>query len=83
MSKHKKALQRLFSNPTDFRWNELCALLKRLGFKQLEGSGSRVKFFHEDKDTIIIVHNPHPENTINVCYIRQITKTLKEMGVSI
>ncbi|WP_394708412.1 type II toxin-antitoxin system HicA family toxin [uncultured Desulfuromusa sp.] len=82
MSKHKKALQRLFSKPKDFRWNELCSLLVHLGFKQLDGKGSRVKFFHEEKNEIIIIHNPHPENTIAICYIRQIIEKLEKMGVS-
>ena len=82
MSKHQKALQRLFSKPKDFRWNELCPLLARLGFDQLEGDGSRVKFFHKEKNVLISVHNPHPESEIKICYIREIVKTLRKMGVS-
>lgn len=82
MSKHTKSIKRLFTVPKDYKWRELCSLLNKLGFEQLEGNGSRVKFFNKDKDVLIAVHNPHPDSTIKPCYLRMIVKKLKGMGVS-
>lgn len=82
MSKHQKALQRLFSKPTDFKWNELCSLLDHIGFKRLEGDGSRVKFFHKEKNVLISLHKPHPEKIIKEYVVRNVIKKLKKMGVS-
>jgi hypothetical protein len=47
MGKKQKLWKRLRSNPKDFRWSELTTLLNQLGYKQIEGSGSRVKFYRE------------------------------------
>ncbi|MCU7837612.1 MAG: hypothetical protein KZQ83_20525 [gamma proteobacterium symbiont of Taylorina sp.] len=43
MSKQDKLIQKLHSAKT-FKWSEITTLLKMLGFTELQGDGSRVKF---------------------------------------
>ncbi len=80
MTKRNKSLNRLFSKPKDFRWAELCTLLKRLGYEQIQGDGSRVKFFHREKDSLIILHSPHPEKVIKSYAIKDVIENLKGAG---
>lgn len=50
MSQYEKLMARFKSQPKDFSWNELAHALKQLGFREIQGSGSRVKFFNEEKN---------------------------------
>lgn len=76
MSKKEKLVKRLKSKPTDFTWSELAGLLIQLGFKEIQGSGSRVKFYHERLDFLIKVHKPHPAKIIKHYVIREVTEIL-------
>jgi len=80
MTKRDKQLAKLLSKPATFKWRELCGVLSGLGFSQLEGSGSRVKFYHKETSIIINLHNPHPENTVPEYAIRRVAETLIRMG---
>ena len=42
MSKNEKLLAKLLNEQMTFTWPELETLLKRLGYTQIEGAGSRV-----------------------------------------
>jgi hypothetical protein len=64
MSKQQKLIARLLNKETAFSWQELTTLLKQLGYEQLEGSGSRVKFDNGDALAMINLHRPHPGNTL-------------------
>lgn len=44
MSKNEKLLAKLLNEHMAFTWPELVTLLRRLGYTQIEGAGSRVKF---------------------------------------
>lgn len=81
MSKKDKLLQRFLEFPTDFRWEELVALLQGLGFEVLSGTGSRRKFFHPRYSRVLIVHEPHPGNIVKRYVLQQIATTLKELGL--
>ena len=50
MSKNEKLLAKLLNEQMTFTWPELVTLLRRLGYTQIEGAGSRVKFHAEDRD---------------------------------
>lgn len=67
MSKHKKALQRLCETPppSDFKWNELRALLEHLGYDMLKNTGARRKFVHRQKKAVISCHEPHPSPNVD------------------
>lgn len=83
MSRFEKLLERFKSFPKDFTYDELRALLNHMGFVESnrgKTSGSRVCFFREKDDRIIMIHKPHPENNIKRCYLKQIYATLKEYG---
>jgi len=76
MAKLEKLINRLKSRPSDFTWDELVTLLKRLGFDELQGSGSRVKFFHKKMNYLIQLHKPHPSKILKQYMIREILKLL-------
>lgn len=82
MSKHDKALAKLSSNPpaSDLKWDELRAVLEHLGYKMLKGSGSRRKFYHEEKKALIICHQPHPTPSVDKGCIADVTAHLKTHG---
>jgi predicted RNA binding protein YcfA (HicA-like mRNA interferase family) len=81
MSRKDKLLGKLFQRPKNMTWLELCKVLQSLGFEKKQGSGSRVKFFHPGTKQMIILHNPHPGNTVAHCYINYVVDLLKEMGI--
>lgn len=60
MAQMDKLIARFKSRPKDFTYDEFKRLLKGLGFQEIQGSGSRVKFFHQEKNCIIQLHRPHP-----------------------
>jgi predicted RNA binding protein YcfA (HicA-like mRNA interferase family) len=83
MSKQQKALERLLSQPTpaDITWEELKRVLQGLGYEEKRNTGSRRKFSHKKRQLVIILHEPHPENTINRRYIEQVVDHLKSNGL--
>lgn len=81
MSKKDKLLKRFLAKPikNDLTFDELEALLCVLGYKKIQGTGSRVKFFHQQKNNLINLHKPHPSNVLKVYLIRQMQEKLKEL----
>ncbi|WP_342632180.1 type II toxin-antitoxin system HicA family toxin [Marinobacter alkaliphilus] len=71
--------------PKDIKWRELQNYLESLGFEELQGSGSRVKYFlpeAPDGDRMIIsLHNPHPSPDVKPGAIDAVVKSLKERGL--
>jgi predicted RNA binding protein YcfA (HicA-like mRNA interferase family) len=83
MSQLEKQLIRIASLPRDYTWEELLSLLSKLGFKKLDGQGSRVKFRHSTNTyQYIQVHIPHNKNpkTMLVCYVKYVAESLREWG---
>ena len=62
--------------PADFSWDELVRLLKNLGFQEIQGSGSRVKFYHQQRDRLIQLHKPHPAKILKRYMIKEILEIL-------
>ncbi len=79
MSQLEKLLAHFVNTPFP-KWTELATLLQKLGYKKLEGDGSRVKFFNADKNSIIELHRPHPQNTIKAYTKKDIINELKAKG---
>ena len=46
MSKQNKLLERFLSKPKNLTYEELKTLLNHFDYKEIQGSGSRVKFIH-------------------------------------
>lgn len=82
MAKHEKALAKLCSTPPSsaIKWNELKSLLEHLGYVEKKGSGSRRKFYHKDKNALIICHQPHPSSHVDKGCIADVIEHLKTYG---
>jgi predicted RNA binding protein YcfA (HicA-like mRNA interferase family) len=82
MSKKEKLLQKFLTNPikTDLTFSELETLLTSLGYRKIEGEGSRVKFHNPQTTDLISLHKPHPENVLKVYVVREIQRKLREIG---
>ena len=81
MTKAEKLLNRFQSRPKDFTYNELLRLLSRLGYKEQQGSGSRVVFSNEKIKHNIKLHKPHPGNILKSYQIDLIIQELKSNGI--
>lgn len=83
MSKIDKAKERLSSCPRDYTYSEAKYLLSQLGFKEFtkgKTSGSRVKFYRETDQRVILLHKPHPGDQMSMGAIKDLSMLLKEMG---
>jgi hypothetical protein len=63
----------------DLTFPELESLLTSCGYVKIEGNGSAVKFYNQQKDNLINLHKPHPGNFLKVYLVRQIQIKLKEV----
>jgi predicted RNA binding protein YcfA (HicA-like mRNA interferase family) len=82
MAKHRKTLEKLCARPpsADIKWDELKSILEHLGYTMLKGSGSRRKFFHKEKNALIICHVPHPSPNVDKGCIADVVEHLKTNG---
>jgi hypothetical protein len=81
MTKQDKLLNKFFSRPSDFPYNELIRLLGGLGYTELQGSGSRVVFRNEEIKHNIKLHKPHPGNVLKRYQIDLIIQELKSKNL--
>lgn len=83
MSKHEKNLAKLLASPppSDFKWDDLVSILKHLGYKPINNSGSRRKFHHKDRDLLIACHEPHPNPNVDKGCIVDVVEHLQTNGV--
>lgn len=81
MSKKDKLLTKFLKSPPakDLTFDELASLLASLGYEKIEGSGSAVKFYNKQKDSLINLHKPHPSNILKVYLVKQIQNKIKEI----
>jgi predicted RNA binding protein YcfA (HicA-like mRNA interferase family) len=77
VSKNEKLLAKLLNEQTLFTWPEWVTLLRRLGYTQIEGAGSRVKFDIGNPSAMITLHRPHPGNELKHYIRRQIIEHLR------
>jgi predicted RNA binding protein YcfA (HicA-like mRNA interferase family) len=82
MSKHQKTLERICSTPTpsDICWQEMQSALESLGYVMLANTGSRRKFYHRDKNDLIICHAPHSSHTVDKGCVNDVAEHLKANG---
>jgi hypothetical protein len=73
MSRHGKLLQRLLSGTSDqtIRFDELCALLARLGFGERRRGGSHRIFFRDGVAEILNLQ-PRSDGTAKPYQVRQV-----------
>ena len=80
MAKREKLLDRFLRRPTDFTWNELCAVLNSFGYQQISAGktgGSRVRFIHSSCPPIMM-HKPHPRPILKRYQLEDIINLLKQ-----
>lgn len=83
MGTKDKLIARFCSLPSDFTWDELKRMLGSLGYvigNKGKTSGSRV-VFQGDGLKPIMLHRPHPGNTVKAYMMRQIHDFLKNEGL--
>ena len=81
MSRQEKLLAKLLNKQTGFTWPELVTLLRGLGYRQIKGDGSRVKFDNGTPQAMINLHKPHPGNELKAYVKRQVIEHLKAGGL--
>ena len=77
MSRKEKLFERFKSKPKDFTWDELNRLMGYLGYWEISGSGSRVKFVNNEKH-IFSLHKPHPGNIVKSYVIDLVLENIKD-----
>ena len=81
MSSLEKAKQELLKCSKNYTYDDAKALLRKLGFEEKskgKTSGSRVMFYRESGQRIILIHKPHSENTMDTGSVKDLIKCLKE-----
>lgn len=81
MGKREKLIAKLKNVPADFTWQDLKALLKAVGYQEIQGSGSRVKFDNGNADQMINLRRPHPGNIVKRYALRQLIEKLEQGGL--
>jgi hypothetical protein len=74
VSRQEKLLKRFLAKPKDFTWSELKTLLGSFGYQDASSGktgGSRRRFTHTTRGPIIL-HKPHPDETLKAYQVRQI-----------
>ena len=67
MSKKEKLIKRILTLPKDFTYSELIAVFKICGFTEDnkgKTSGSRVRFYNNEKKLGYMMHKPHPGSIV-------------------
>ena len=67
---------RLLDGRRAVTWKELVTLLKSLGYKEIQGDGSRVKFDNGNPDDTINLHRPHPGNQVKDYAVKLVLEKL-------
>lgn len=71
-------INRFLSRPKDFSYQELRRLLGNFGYRELQGSGSRVVFVNQQLNHKIKLHRPHPGNILKQYQLALIKKELTD-----
>ncbi len=77
MTKSEKQLAKL-KTAKILTWNELVKALITLGYRQIQGDDSRVKFDNGQPSQMINVHKPHPDKELKAYALRQVREKLTE-----
>ncbi|MVT08547.1 type II toxin-antitoxin system HicA family toxin [Chitinophaga tropicalis] len=84
MSKIEKLLSRFQDIPRDFEWSELLTILNYFNYEETKNGktgGSRRKFYNEENNNVIILHEPHPKKVMKEYAIKEVLDHLKRKGL--
>jgi len=79
MGKQDKLLESFKAAKKEYKWQDLVAVLKSLGFDLVEAEGSRVDFVKGD--LVIKLHKPHPQKEVKAYALKQTKETLHKEGL--
>lgn len=79
MSQIEKAIEKFINSPFP-KWDDVVNVLGRLGYAKIEKEGSRIEFWNKEKNSSILLHKPHPGNTIKTYTKKDIIEKLKKSG---
>ena len=80
MANIEKLYEQLLHSRNNFTWQQVKRLLTLLGYKEIQGSGSRVRFVNKDlTPKIIMLHKPHPTNEIGYGCAKYLIQTLENI----
>ena len=80
MTKTEKQITKLKTAKV-LAWADLVKALSALGYRKIEGDGSRVKFDNGTPSQIINLHKPHPDKEIKAYALRQVREKLIMWGI--
>ena len=83
MSKYEKAKERIKSKPKDYTYTEAKNFLNQLGFVEFtkgKTSGSRVKFYRQEDQKVIMLHKPHPGDVMKSGAVKDLVEFLQNLG---
>ncbi len=83
MSRYEKAKERILQKPKDYTYTEAKYLLGKMGFQESNKgrtSGSRVCFFREEDQAVILLHKPHPGDEMDRGAVSDLVEHLKDIG---
>ncbi len=69
MSKQQKLIQKLLLAKT-FKWSDMRTLLVMIGYSEVQGKGSRIKFDNGKPEDLINVHKPHPGDEMKAYMVK-------------
>ena len=81
-SRQKKTLAAVFETlaRSDVEWSAVESMFRALGAEIKQGSGSRVRFTLNGES--IVLHEPHPESTLDPAAVRAARAFLVRVGVN-
>lgn len=81
-SKQRKTLKAIFSDPIrrNIPWSDIVNLIKGLGGKVIQGSGSRVRF--DLNGVALNIHSPHPGNELKRYQVQAVRDFLIKGGLN-
>ena len=62
------------------QYEKITEILKSMGYEEVQGKGSGVKFIDRSIKHVINLHKPHPGNIIKGYLLNQIKEKLEEVG---
>lgn len=83
MAQIDKLLTRFIAKPvpTDLTWANLERVMEYFGYRRHgKSGGSREKFYHPEKETILSLHKPHNPPQLKTYQVKEVIKRLKHDG---
>lgn len=84
MGTKDKLIERFRRQPKDFTFDEMKRLFSILGFEMNNKgttSGSRVEFYHPQRELSYSLHKPHPDGNVKGYVMKQVLEFLEDKNL--